>query len=60
MIRAPLGFFVVSTIAFSGGLVGFAFLRFGSGAISSVAVACTSITIGAMVLVAVWLAGGNV
>jgi len=54
--RAPLAFFVISTIAFSGGLVAFAFLAFGRGAIPKVAVICTSITIGSMVLVILWLA----
>src|SRR3984885_5742026 len=54
--RAPLAFFVVYTIAFSGGLVAFAFLAFGTGSIPKVAVVCTSITIGSMVLVILWLA----
>jgi len=54
--RAPLAFFVLSTIAFSGGLVAFAFLAFGTGAIPKVAVICTSITIGSMILVILWLA----
>lgn len=57
IVRAPFAFFVVSTIAFSGGLIAFSFLVFNSSTIHAVAVICTSITIGAMVLVVIWLAG---
>lgn len=56
VVRAPFAFFVVSTVAFSGGLIAFAFLVFGS-TIPKVAVICTSITIGTMILVVLWLAG---
>jgi len=56
IVRAPLAFFVVAAVAFSGGLITFGFLKFGSSAIYKVVVACASITIGAMVLVILWLA----
>ena len=56
IVRAPFAFFVVSAITFSGGLIAFAFLVFKSSIIHMVAVICTSITIGTMMLVALWLA----
>jgi hypothetical protein len=56
IVRAPLVFFVVAAVAFSGGLIAFGFLKFGSSAVYKVVVACASITIGAMVLVIFWLA----
>lgn len=56
IVRAPFAFFAVSTVAFSGGLIAFAFLVFNSSTIRKVAVICTSITIGTMMLVVLWIA----
>ncbi|KAF8309678.1 hypothetical protein DL93DRAFT_1709821 [Clavulina sp. PMI_390] len=53
--RAPLLFFVVSTIAFSGGLIAFSFLNFGAMGIGAVAISCTSVTLGTMCLAVAWL-----
>ncbi|KAF8309656.1 hypothetical protein DL93DRAFT_2099892 [Clavulina sp. PMI_390] len=55
IVRAPLAFFVVSAVCFSGGLIAFSFLEFSSTGIGLVTTACTAITLGTLMLVVVWL-----